>query len=246
MGSLRQRRIPGCTTVEPLRFIIGHIPHLPGHEPGKEIVDGVCHRLPGTEITGQVNQSRKLHPIPGDKLLLLFQEDGRRGVPEPVDALFQVSHQKEIFSILRDTAENQVLKPIGVLVLIQQNLLIPFRIFPGKGRGISLIIGYQPQGIIGKVCKVSSASFLLGLIQPLPKSAGECEKRLDYRQLSLHIRLVFRFGAAEQGHRPAHLLLGCLAEIGSPLLQLKVAAFGRRKPAKGVLYCGHRLVPAEP
>ena len=64
-------------------------------------------------------------PVVWGKMPLLFQENLRHGLAEPVDALFHIPHQKEVFLLPGNRPEEHVLGFIGILVLVHKHLFKP-------------------------------------------------------------------------------------------------------------------------
>ena len=77
-------------------------------------------KFAGAKIFGE--QDFPLLPIlcvlPGRKPVIFFQENGGVRQPEAVDALFDITHGKDILAIPGHCLEDGVLYFVGVLVLI--------------------------------------------------------------------------------------------------------------------------------
>ena len=97
-------------------------------------------------------------------MLQLFPEDGRVGLAEAVDALFQVAHQEQIAPVRGGKALVQgVLQGVGVLVFVHHHRAVarPYPRAEGGGRAVGA--AQQPEGQVLEVAEFQQlALFLLG------------------------------------------------------------------------------------
>ncbi len=126
--------------IELFGLVIADFAHGPAHEPGEGVVDRPEDALPAAEILSEDDGGGVLVFLRIIEVVALFfrEEEFRHGLAEAVDALLDVADHEEV--VLREGGEDGVLQLVGVLVLVDEDLLellpqVLCQLFPFKSLG---------------------------------------------------------------------------------------------------------------
>ena len=104
------------------------------------------------------------------KIGIFFLDKYRRVcTAETVDALLEVTDKEQVLPVFADTPEDHILQPVGVLILVQHDLLKLFGKFFSKLGRRSIGICDQPQCKCRKIIKIRNPCCLLGGSHPAGK-----------------------------------------------------------------------------
>ena len=164
--------VAGCTAHQPLAVAISGIAQPGRHELFKDKVDACHHLRGGAEVGIQCQQCigarrslRRAGPCraAGQRGpdIQLRPEDAGVGLPEAVDALFQVAHQKQVVPRRGcKAAIDGVLQRVGVLIFVHHHsgIVLPDALAQ-RGR-FSLRRAQQPQGLMLKIAEFQQLALL--------------------------------------------------------------------------------------
>ena len=202
--------VPRCAAHQPLPIAVSGIAQLRGHELLKNEVDALHHLRGRTEIRIQRQQG----VLPGSTLrraragrpagqgrpaVQLFPEDAGVGLPEAVDALLQVAHQKEVIPRRGGKAAVQgILQRIGVLIFVHHHGSIVLPDAPAQRGGGAVRAAQQPQGKVFKVAEFQQLALPLFGREPGVEIPHRRKQGLQPGQCRLPVGFRFFLAAGDK------------------------------------------------
>ncbi len=245
LAAVPLRQIAGAE-VQPLRLSIVDLPHFLGHNRAEDVVHRVQHRLAGAEVLAEQNLSRP--PLPGvfhvGIGVVLVQENSRVRQAEAVDRLLYVPYGKEILSAAGNGVKYAVLHLVGVLVLVHHDLPVPPCHDSRQLCGRAVLPQQQMHREVLLIGKVRHIPPQLLLLVRRRKRAAQRQQRLHGRRGAPQVLRRFRRRHVQDGAGPVHLCFGPVPDALHPVLQLRRAAFPRRRQPGPAHRLSRRRVPA--
>ena len=245
---LRQRRGAGIVRAiaQGSRLVVVQIAQRPGHAQGEDRVRGVEDLAPGAEILPQQDAPRLTGRGRVGVALVFLGEDRGVGQPEAVDRLLHVAHQEEVLPLPGDGAEDRVLHPAHVLILVHHDLGIAPGDLAGQLRGAAVLVREQRRRHV----------FEIGIVQQIGPALVLCVLRLEiqhqlqqgaHRGLGCrHVREQLVRGVGEAVREPVHGGLAGLAPLPDVFGGVGIVVFQKSSEGReGDGEAGSRLLPAE-
>ena len=187
--------------VQGLAVGILQVAHGLAHDSRKQVVARAQHRRARAEVLSEYHAARLavLRRVRVRKRTVFGQEDGRVSQPEPVNALFDITHHEQVGLVPGQRTEDRVLHGIRVLILVHRDL--------GKALGQ----GFRQLG---------------GLPLVIQQTHREVLKVIEVRRVACALgggkRVVERIHHVAQrgkrGRSQAAVVLGFLRRNGQPLV----------------------------
>ena len=160
------RVFPGCPADQPLAVAVGRVAEFRGHEPLEQEIDPFHHLRSRAEVGIQrqhgigaggslCRAGPRCAAGQGGPAVQFFPEDAGVCLPEAVDALLQISHQKEVVPCRGCKAPVQgILQGVGVLIFIHHHGGVVLPDDPAQRSGGAVRVTEQTEGLMLKVAEL--------------------------------------------------------------------------------------------
>ena len=166
-AALRLRR----SADQPRTRVVVDVSRARAHHRLKHLVDGRKDGFGRTEVFRQIDSRARL----AGECAEFFEEQPRLCLPEAIDRLLDVAHEKEIVPA-RDAGENRLLHAVAVLIFVHGNPAKLFAIFLRD-----LVFAQREQGEMLQIVIIDKILFPFGLGIALLKPRGKGAKRGNHR-----------------------------------------------------------------
>ena len=174
--------------IEGLVCRVIQLAQLAGHDAAEQVVGRFQDLRAGAEVFGEGDAPflplRRL--VIGAESPILFQKDGGVGQAEAIDRLLHIAHQKEVFPVLGEGAEDRVLHLVRVLVFVHHDLGVALAPLAGQVSRLALVVHQEADGVMLQIGKIQHGAFFLFRVVGFGEICGQGEEAPH--------------GGVEQGH----------------------------------------------